>query len=230
MRSSCATSEVKRRSRACACESAVIFASSASAISLNDAAQAPNSSALSTGMRVSRSPSASDCAAALARPTGASVRRARSAPTSVADERQDQHADEEDRAELAELVLELLLGEDEVELRVGAGDLAADHDAPARPPSSTRLYASWPSSTSAREVLGNLRGVERHAGGDVAAPPRVPTVSKSAAALEGREQLVGRLLARAFAEHLRREPEIEPRLGERAVDRVVQARCRERPA
>ena len=84
VRSSCATSAVKRRSRACASESSVILPSSASAISLKDAAQTPNSSELSTGRRVSRSPSASERAALLARATGASVRLARSAPASAA--------------------------------------------------------------------------------------------------------------------------------------------------
>ena len=44
VRSSCATSAVNRRSRACASERAVILPSSASAISLKDAAQSPNSS------------------------------------------------------------------------------------------------------------------------------------------------------------------------------------------
>ena len=84
MRSSCATFAVNRSSRACAAESAAIFASSASAISLNAAAQAPNSSAAPTGSLVSRRPAAISLAASLALATGPSVRRASTRPTSAA--------------------------------------------------------------------------------------------------------------------------------------------------
>ena len=84
VRSSWDTSEVNRRSRAWASESALIFASRASAISLNDVAQAPNSSCPSTGSLVASSPSAIERAARLARATGSRVRLASERPTSPA--------------------------------------------------------------------------------------------------------------------------------------------------
>ncbi|RAO45011.1 hypothetical protein PSN01_05432 [Micromonospora saelicesensis] len=76
VRSSCATSAVNRRSRACAADSAAIFDSSAAAISLKVAAQTLNSSRPRTGRRVASRPSVSARAARLARPTGSNVRRA----------------------------------------------------------------------------------------------------------------------------------------------------------
>ena len=84
VRSSCATSAVNRRSRACAADSAATLACNASAIWLNDAAQVPNSSPRPAGSRVSSRPSAIERAAALARPTGSRVRRASALPTSAA--------------------------------------------------------------------------------------------------------------------------------------------------
>ena len=73
VRSSWATSAVNRRSRAWASVSAVILVWRASAMWLNEAAHAPNSSLPAAGNRVSSRPSASDRAAALALATGWSM-------------------------------------------------------------------------------------------------------------------------------------------------------------
>ena len=93
----------------------MILASRASAISLNEAAQAPNSSFDSTGSRVSRSPSASEWAATLALATGRSMRRASNAPDERSEEHDSAQDVEEDVAQLAQLVPEPLLGEEVVE-------------------------------------------------------------------------------------------------------------------
>jgi hypothetical protein len=80
VRSSWATSAVKRRSRSAERSSWVMVASTVSAMRLNEAAQAPNSSGPS-GNRASRWPARIASAASAAAATGRSVRRARTRPT-----------------------------------------------------------------------------------------------------------------------------------------------------
>ena len=156
VRSSCATSAVKRRSRACASESAVIFASSASAISLKDVAQRPNSSELSTGRRVSSRPSAREWAAVLARLTGASVRRARSAPARPATTTTIPSPTSRIVPQVGEVVPELLLGEEEVRLVALAARNLPAGDEVARVGDLRALVGELAVGHELLEVVGDL--------------------------------------------------------------------------
>jgi hypothetical protein len=95
---------------------------------LNACAQAPNSSWPSTGSRVSSRPSAGERGRALARPSYGPERAARQQDARARGE-QDEDADpaEQDVPQLRQLVPEVVLGEEEVEVRTVRGGRAGDH-------------------------------------------------------------------------------------------------------
>jgi hypothetical protein len=129
---------------------------------------------------------------------------------------------EQDVPELRQLVPEPLLGEEVVELGLGARNAASDYEVP-RPRYLHALVGEPSGADEPLQVGRKLRGPEREARGEAPAV-RLAHDGEGAAALIGVEEL-GRLGGRrALVERFAREHEVEAALLERAVNRVGETR------